>query len=119
MTLKELEDRILESWPFVWPNNRGSFSANGRYQVYGLPPPPRNRKEGEDELKGGDFIGIEPGTGKFVSIEAKTKNDRLKLGQKKWHNFILSKGGISEIWHEQEDGSIKIYKEPFYGKEGT
>jgi hypothetical protein len=44
----------------------------------------------------------------FMSIEEKTNNDRLKPGQKKWHNFVIRMGGISEIWKVKKDESIKI-----------
>lgn len=48
----------------------------------------------------------------FLNIEEKTVNDRLKPGQRKWHNFVLESGGLSEIWQEKKDGKIEITDKP-------
>jgi hypothetical protein len=63
-------------------------------------------------MKGGDRIGFTEvvitadmvGTTRaiFISIEVKGQGDVLKVGQKKWHNFVLAHGGISEIWNNGE-----------------
>lgn len=118
-------DLIWQSYPCTFRNNRGRFmmmDAQGkRYQVrFGIPEP-SGRTESDNAPKGGDRVGwhsieVTPDmAGKriavFTNIEAKTLDDKLKSGQVKFHNQVLDAGGISEIWIEQEDGSVKKIKE--------
>lgn len=112
MTQTKLFDLILTDHPFVYRNNRGCVRIENRFIRFGIPEP--KTREQDEDIKGSDFVGftdviITPsmvGTSVpvFTCIEAKTKTDVLKLGQKKWHNFILSHGGISQIWEEKKDG---------------
>lgn len=107
-------DLILNDHPFVYRNNRGCVRVDNRFIRFGIPEP--KTRESDNDMKGGDFIGftdiiITPSmVGKsiavFTSIEAKTKNDRMKEGQRRWHNFVLAHGGISRIWREEEFGII-------------
>lgn len=118
MSIQKLDDAAWEKNPCTWKNNRGSAIVRGAYISYGLPPPPHGRREDDSDMAGGDRIGyrtieITPDmVGKrvavFLSIEEKTANDTLKPNQKKWHNFVLTEGGISEIWKEKKDGSISV-----------
>jgi hypothetical protein len=118
VSIQKLDDAAWAANPCTWRNNRGSAIVRGQYIAYGLPPPPSGRREDDEDMGGGDRIGffsvvITPEmVGKtvavFKSIEEKTVNDRLKPNQKKWHNFVISEGGISEIWKEKKDGSIEV-----------
>lgn len=119
LTTKDIDEAAWLMYPYTFRNNRGIVQAvyktkNGktskRFIRYGIPVPPGGGKP--DTLKGGDRIGyhiteITPDmVGKlvaiFTSIEIKGPGDRLDPGQIKWHNIILSHGGISEIWTEDE-----------------
>lgn len=113
MTEANIADMILLEYPFLYRNNRGSYKRDNNYIRYGIPDPPAGRKEKDWEMKGGDRIGfiVKDGVAVFASFEIKTLGDRLKEGQINWHNFVIDNGGISEIWIEQEDGSIKKIKE--------
>jgi hypothetical protein len=121
MTQQQIFDRILESKPYVFRNNRGRAKAVGkdgkpRFIRFGIPEP-QGVKETDESKKGGDYIGwtmteITPDmVGKtvaiFTSVEAKTKHDVLKRGQVDWHNLVIDCGGISEIWHD-DHGSIAV-----------
>lgn len=119
MSVQKVDDAAWIANPTTWRNNRGSYKpAHGGYIVYGLPPPPHGRKEDDESMAGGDRVGwrnvvITPDmVGRtlavFLNIEEKTVNDRLKPGQRKWHNFVIESGGLSEIWQEKKDGSIEI-----------
>ena len=125
MTEKTLLDLIWEAYPCTFRNNRGrcmmTDKRGKRYQVrFGIPEP-SGRTESDDAPKGGDRIGwhsveVTPDmVGKcvaiFTNIEAKTLDDKIKPGQLKFHNQVLDAGGISEIWIEQSNGSIKKIKE--------
>jgi hypothetical protein len=120
MTSGELTDMAWLAHPFCYRNNRGCAYVNGKFIRYGIPAP-NGKGESDDAMKGGDLIGytetvITPDmVGKtiavFTSIEVKTKTDRLKSGQIRWHEFILEHGGISEIWQENTDGTITIIKD--------
>lgn len=112
MTQAKIFDIILDNHPFVFRNNRGCCKTENRLIRYGIPEP--KTKESDDDFKGGDYLGfteiiVTPSmVGKsvavFTNIEAKTKTDRLKSGQKRWHNFIIDHGGISKIFMETKDG---------------
>lgn len=110
MTTQQLNDKILEKYPFVWRNNRGAalaeYGKHKRLIRYGIPTP--RTKEKDTDYKGGDFIGINSENGKFINIETKGDRDIIKPGQIKWHNFIIDNNGISEIW--LGDGRIINYK---------
>jgi hypothetical protein len=118
MSIQKLDDAAWSANPTTWKNNRGSAIVRGQYIAYGLPPPPHGRREDDNDMGGSDRVGFRPVVitpdmvGKtvavFLCIEEKTINDTLKPNQKKWHNFIISEGGISEIWKEKKDGSIII-----------
>jgi hypothetical protein len=124
MNIRELDDRAWLEHPTTWPNNRGV--TRDTHIPYGLPPPKIRRqadggfREDDEAKKGGDRIGFKPvvitpdmvgqKVAIFVSIEEKTVNDRLSIGQKNWHHFVLENGGISEIWQVQKDGEIEIIK---------
>lgn len=92
----------------------------GKFIRFGIPEP--RGRETDDDLKGGDRIGLEQVfitpdmVGKtvavFKNIEIKGYGDKPKRGQELWHNLILSLGGLSEFWLEQKDGGIKIINEP-------
>ena len=103
MTTKQLEDIAKEKYPFIFRNNRGQIKTDKGFIRYGIPEP-----AGKKELyKGGDFIGFieteitEDMIGKkvaiFLNVEIKGDGDTLKDGQKRWHNFVIEHGGISEI----------------------
>jgi hypothetical protein len=125
-----------EAWlenPYLENNSRGSYNKSykvkkgkdkGKIKTYFIPhgyPLPR-RNETDDDMKGSDYIGpqvieITPDMvgqkiAVFKGIEIKTFTDILKAGQIKFHNWLLSIGGLSEIHQEQKDGTIKIIKEP-------
>jgi hypothetical protein len=125
MNEKELLDIIWFKYPYTYRNNRGRCmrtDENGNRSPvrFGIPEP-RGRKESDYDPKGGDRIGwhtkkitkdmVGKNIAVFTNIEAKTKNDVIKPGQIKFHNQVILSGGISEIWIEQEDGSIKKIKE--------
>lgn len=127
------ERRIFElCWienPYLYKNNRGMYwkewiIKNGKINKipvrYGFPPPPPGRKENDLDKCGGDYIGpfeitiTEEMIGRkiavFKNIEIKTIKDKLKKSQIRFHNWLLSIGGLSEIHMEQKDMSIKIIK---------
>jgi len=108
MTTKQLDEKAWKENPYTFRNNRGAVKGSrGGYFVFGIPEPPRGKKESDNALKGGDRIGwteveITPDmVGKtiavFTSIEIKGPGDKLKSGQIDWHNLVLEHGGISEI----------------------
>jgi ribosomal protein S19 len=119
MTASEISDKAWLAFPFIYRNNRGCIKTKHGFIRYGIPLP-NGIKESDDAMKGADFIGFHEieitsdMVGKkiavFTSIEIKTKHDRLKEGQKRWHRFVLEHGGRSEIWQEMKDGSIEIIK---------
>lgn len=110
MNQREIFDLIQKNNHFVFRNNRGAGFINGSFVKFGIPEPKLH--EGDDMLKGGDYIGFEvveitpEMIGKkiavFKSIEAKTAKDKLKSGQIRWHNLILDYGGLSEIYFEDK-----------------
>lgn len=51
---------------------------------------------------GGDLIGLRY-DGKFISIEIKVGDDVRTESQKKWHRWIISRGGLSGIARSVED----------------
>ena len=111
MTTAELNDQAWNAHPWTYRNNRGCANTTRGFIRYGIPEP-NGRNEPDEAMKGGDRIGftdvvITPDmvgstVAVFTSIEIKGQGDRLKEGQKRWHNFILSHGGISEIWNDGE-----------------
>lgn len=52
---------------------------------------------------GGDLIGLRSPDGKFVSIEIKVGNDVRSENQKKWHRWVIMRGGLSGIARTVED----------------
>ena len=120
--IKKLDEAVWLENPFTWRNNRGTAQTkHGQFIRFGIPEP--RTPEREDDMKGGDRIGFTPVVvtadmigrtiAVFTSIEEKTVHDRLKEGQKRWHNFVIEHGGISEIWQESKNGEIEITKEAF------
>lgn len=119
MTAQEISDLIWERYPYTYRNNRGCAKINGKFVRFGIPEP-NGHAESDDSMKGGDRIGfvqveITPEmVGKniaiFASFEIKTAHDRLMPGQIDWHNFVIEKGGISQIWKEKEVISERIGK---------
>ena len=111
MTQKDIENRILAIYPFVFRNNRGGMtSINGNYFTYGIPQPPHGRKERDNEPKGSDYIGFIMVEDKpiFAAIEIKTLKDKLLPGQIKWLKFVYEHNGVAELWKETEDGVIVL-----------
>lgn len=119
MKIKELDEKVWIKNPFTWRNNRGTAQTkHGQFIRFGIPEP--RVPERLTDMKGGDRIGFTEITvtadmvgqkiAVFTSIEEKTVNDRLKPGQINWHNFVLSHGGRSEIWHATKDDKIEITK---------
>jgi len=120
MTSSEIGDKAWLAHPFIYRNNRGCVKTEHGFVRYGIPTP-NGIHESDESMKGGDYLGFDEieitadMIGKtiavFVSIEAKTKTDRLKEGQLLWHNFVIGHGGRSEIWQEKKDDSIEITRE--------
>ena len=113
-TTQQLNEIVQLTHPYLYRNNRGSAKTGNGYITYGIPNPPKGRKEEEHELKGGDWVGFTVINKKaiFTSIETKSKTDRIKQGQVNWHNFVLENGGISEIWkHDGKKITWKTTKE--------
>lgn len=118
MSIQKLDDAAWIANPCTWKNPRGAAIIRGVYIPYGIPTPPHGRRENDNDMAGGDRLGyrqiiitpemVGQKIAVFLSIEEKTVNDTIKPNQVKWHNFIISEGGISEIWKEKKDGSIKI-----------
>ena len=117
MTTKQLDDAAWKEYPCTWRNNRGAVkTAAGGYMRFGIPEPPSGRRELPEDLKGGDRIGwktvlVTPEmvgqlVAVFCSIEIKGPGDKLKPGQKLWHNAVIEACGISEVW-SADDGVIK------------
>lgn len=106
MTTGELNDAVQIKHPYVFRNNRGSVKTDRGYITFGIPAPPRGRKEKDDDYKGGDFLGFEKINGKamFLNVEVKGDNDIIKPGQVRFHNWVIEHGGLSEIW--KGDGTI-------------
>lgn len=119
MTQIKIFDKIQDVFPFLFRNNRGCVKTENRFLRFGIPEPKTHEKP--EDMKGGDLIGfseivITPAmvgrtVAVFTNVEAKTKNDVLKTGQIRWHNFIISHGGISQIWKETKEG-IEVFEEP-------
>ena len=112
MNAAEIGDRVLEKYPFMFRNNRGAAKTEHGYITFGIPAPPRSRRERDDDLKGSDYIGFVDidGLPIFAAIEVKTKHDRLKRGQIRWLLFVASHGGVAEVWAEGPDETIIITK---------
>ena len=110
MNAAQIGDRILEAHPFMFRNNRGAAKTEHGYITFGIPAPPRGRRERDDEMKGSDYVGfiIVYGRPIFAAIEVKTKTDRLKTGQVRWLKFVDEQGGVAELWAEGPDESIVI-----------
>jgi len=108
MTTKDIENLILEKYPFMFRNNRGAIKTKRGYITFGIPHPPHGRKEKDTEPKGSDYLGFIEIDGKpiFASIEIKTLKDKIKPGQIKWLQFVRDHGGIAELWQETESGII-------------
>jgi len=116
MNTAQVNDLAWKAHPWTYRNNRGCVKTAHAFIRYGIPEP-NGQHESDDAMKGGDRIGfsevvVTPDmVGKtiavFTNIEVKGEGDSLKPGQKKWHNFVLAHGGISEIWMND-----KIIKEP-------
>lgn len=120
MSTATVNDAAWLAYPFTWRNNRGTAILNGKYVRFGIPEP--RGRESDDDLKGSDRIGFTPvvitpemvglTVSVFTGIEIKGHSDRLKEGQRRWHNFLLGHGARSEIWIERADGTINVIKEP-------
>jgi hypothetical protein len=97
---------ILEKYPFMFRNNRGGIKTKIGYVTFGIPSPPHGRKEGDDEMKGSDYLGFIEIDGRpiFASIEIKRIGDTVKPGQIKWLKFVASHGGRAELWKETVKG---------------
>ncbi len=108
----QIGDRVLEAHPYMFRNNRGAAKTEHGYITFGIPAPPRGRRERDDDMKGSDYVGfiVVDGRPIFAAIEVKTKTDRLKLGQVRWLLFVASQGGIAELWAEGPDDTIIITK---------
>jgi len=102
MTAKDIENKILEKYPFIFRNNRGAIKTKKGYITFGIPHPPHGRKEKDTEPKGSDYIGFID----IASIEIKTLKDKIKLGQIKWLRFVMDHGGIAELWQETKEGLV-------------
>lgn len=117
MTAAEIGDGAIDDYKYLWRNNRGKA---GRVR-YGIPTPPANRNEEDWELKGGDHIGFRQVTitpdmvgqviAQFVNVEEKAPGDTLMDGQRRWHNLVIEKGGLSEIRYGRKSGEIDIVRE--------
>ena len=107
MTTGELNDAVQIKNPYVFRNNRGSVKTDRGYMTFGIPAPPRGRKEKDDDYKGGDYIGFDC-NGRFLNIEVKGDGDIIKPGQVRFHNWVIEHGARSEIW--KGDGTIIRYK---------
>jgi hypothetical protein len=113
MTIRQIEDMIIEKYPFMFRNNRGGIKTKQGYYTFGIPMPPHGRKEKDDEMKGSDYLGFVEIDGRpiFASIEIKRLGDRVMPGQIKWLKFVASHGGIAELWKETKNGlEIIVWK---------
>ena len=108
----QIGDRILEKHPFMFRNNRGAAKTEHGYITFGIPAPPRGRRERDDDMKGSDYVGFVVVNGRpiFAAIEVKTKTDRLKTGQVRWLKFVDEHGGVAELWAEGPGENIMITK---------
>jgi len=106
----EIGDKILEAHPYMFRNNRGAAKTEHGYITFGIPAPPKGRRERDDDLKGSDYVGfiVVKGVPIFAAIEVKTKKDRLKTGQVRWLKFVDAQGGIAQLWQEVSDDTILI-----------
>ena len=106
----EIGDKILEAHPYMFRNNRGAAKTEHGYITFGIPAPPKGRRERDDDLKGSDYVGfiVVKGVPIFAAIEVKTKKDRLKTGQVRWLKFVDAQGGIAQLWQEMSDDTIMI-----------
>jgi len=106
----EIGDKILEAYPYMFRNNRGAAKTEHGYITFGIPAPPKGRRERDDDLKGSDYVGfiVVKGVPIFAAIEVKTKRDRLKTGQVRWLKFVDAQGGIAQLWQEMSDDTIMI-----------
>ncbi len=112
MTAAQIGDKILEKHPFMFRNNRGAAKTEHGYITFGIPAPPKGRRERDDDMKGSDYVGfiIVDGVPIFAAIEVKTKTDRLKTGQIRWLKFVAWHGGVAELWAEGPGDTIEITK---------
>ena len=110
MNAAEIGDKILEAYPYMFRNNRGAAKTEHGYITFGIPAPPKGRRERDDDLKGSDYVGfiVVKGVPIFAAIEVKTKKDRLKTGQVRWLKFVDAQGGIAQLWQEVSDDTILI-----------
>ncbi len=110
MTAAQIGDRILEAHPFMFRNNRGAAKTEHGYITFGIPAPPRGRRERDNDMKGSDYVGfiVVDGRPIFAAIEVKTKTDQLKTGQVRWLQFVARQGGVAELWAEGPDETIII-----------
>lgn len=118
MTEREIFESRWIKYPYLWRNNRGMayqgkitrvkkdvMIENASMIKFGIPEPCKG-----ELMAGGDYIGFREITitpdmvgkkiAQFMNVEIKTKTDTVKPNQKKWHEFILEKGGYSEFWKE-------------------
>lgn len=119
MSTATVNDAAWAANPFTWRNNRGTAMLRGKFVRFGIPEP--TGRETDDDMKGSDRIGFEQVVitpdmvGKtvavFKGIEIKGHGDRIKQGQRRWHNWLLDNGARSEIWIEKSDGKIEVVKE--------
>ncbi len=110
MNAAQIGDRILETHPFMFRNNRGAAKTEHGYITFGIPAPPKGRRERDDDLKGSDYVGfiVVKGRPIFAAIEVKTKGDRIKSGQIRWLKFVAFQGGVAEVWAEGPNDTIEI-----------
>ena len=110
MTAAQIGDRILEAHPFMFRNNRGAAKTEHGYISFGIPAPPKGRRERDDDLKGSDYVGfiVRDGRPIFAAIEVKAKRDRLKTGQIRWLKFIAGQGGVAQVWAEGPGETIIV-----------
>lgn len=120
MTVKQIEDSIMEEHPYMFKNVGGyAIICNpqnvvrlkdGSYLIKkGFPMKNISLQKGSSDMIGWESVTItQDMVGKkvaiFQSIEIKTKNDRLSTFQKNWNKVVEKAGGLVAVWKENKDG---------------
>jgi len=66
---------------YAWRNNVGATHIKGRFMRFSEPG-------------SGDFLGLLPKTGKFLSVEVKTPEGSLSDDQRKFRREVVRRNGI-------------------------
>ena len=104
MTARDIDNSVIAEYPMTFRNDCGmAFVGPDLKRIkYGLFPGSGDRIGWRTIIITPDMIGAR--IAQFLSVEIKTRHDRLSNAQRRWADAVVRDGGRAEIWKETSKG---------------